>query len=161
MPWLIVMVVAVVVVFLLDVIFNYGDNVGEATGATFLIVAMVAVIVGLGVGTSYSMDKEHYHFIETSYSLVECEGNIFTLTKNGAGEAVYNYIYNDGTGKKVSRNISASSNIVFEYSDTATPMIYIYDAVYNSKAATAWFVDPTVQNIKIITPKDSIINTLY
>ena len=27
--------------------------------------------------------------------------------------------------------------------------------------AEAWFVDPTVQNIKIIVPKNSIINTLY
>lgn len=161
MPWLVIFIVSIVVAFVLDIIFNDGDNLGEAITGTAFIVLIFTVIIGLGVGSSYSMKSEHYHFIDITYNLVECGNNILTLTKDASGDVIYNYVYEDGTGKKVSGDIPAAGNIVFEYSDTAIPTITISDAVYNSKAATAWFIDPTVRNIKIIVPKDSIINTLY
>lgn len=161
MPWLILMGVAVIVSGILNIIFDEGDNIGAATGAAFFIVITLGAIIGLGIGTSYSEKPEHYHFIDTTYNLVECGDNILTLTKDTSGNVIYSYVYEDGTGKKVSGDISAAGTVVFEYSDTATPTITISDAVYNSKAATAWFVDPTVRNIKIVAPKNSVVNTLY
>ena len=161
MPWLIMFISAIIVAGILNIIFNDGDNMGELVYAAFLIVFALAAIIGLGVGTSYSRKPEHYHFINTTYNLVECGDNILTLTKDTSGNIIYNYIYEDGTGKKVSGDIPVAGNVVFEYSDTATPTITISDAVYNSKIATAWFVDPTVRNIKIVAPKNSIVNTLY
>lgn len=161
MAWLILMGVAVIVSGILNIIFDEGDNIGAVTGAAFLIVITLGAIIGLGIGTSYSEKPEHYHFINTTYNLVECGDNILTLTKDTSGNVIYSYVYEDGTGKKVSGDIPAAGNVVFEYSDTATPTITISDAVYNSKAATAWFVDPTVRNIKIVAPKNSIVNTLY
>ena len=161
MAWLILMGVAVIVSGILNIIFDEGDNIGAVTGAAFLIVIVLGAIIGLGIGTSYSEKPEHYHFIDTTYNLVECGDNILTLTKDTSGNITYNYVYEDNTGKKVSGNIPAAGNVVFEYSDTATPTITISDAVYNSKVATAWFIDPTVRNIKIVAPKNSIINTLY
>ena len=161
MAWLILMGVAVIVSGILNIIFDEGDNIGAVTGAAFFTVIVLGAIIGLGIGTSYSEKPEHYHFIDTTYNLVECGDNILTLTKDTSGNVIYNCVYEDGTGKKVSGNISADGNVVFEYSDTAIPTITISDAVYNSKAATAWFVDPTVRNIKIVAPKNSIVNTLY
>ena len=161
MAWLIVMGVAVIVSGILNIIFDEGDNIGAATGAAFLTVITLGAIIGLGIGTSYSEKPEHYHFIDTTYNLVECGDNILTLTKDTSGNVIYNYIYEDNTGKKVSGSIPAAGNVAFEYSDTAIPTITISDAVYNSKVATAWFVDPTVRNIKIVAPKNSIVNTLY
>lgn len=161
MAWLILIGIASIMVGILTGIFGDGYYVGEAMGVTFVIIVIFAIVIGLVFGSNYSEKPENYHFIETSYTLVVCESNIFTLTKDNSGQAVYNYIYENDNGEKVSDNISASANIVFEYSDTATPMIYIYDAVYNSKVATTWLINPTIQNIKIIAPKDSIINTLY
>ena len=161
MAWLILMGVAVIVSGILNIIFDEGDNIGAATGAAFLTVITLGAIIGLGIGTSYSEKPEHYHFIDTTYNLVECGDNILTLTKDTSGNVIYNYVYEDGTGKKVSGDISAAGNVVFEYSDTVIPTITISDAVYNSKAATAWFVDPTVRNIKIVAPKNSVVNTLY
>ena len=161
MPWLILMGIAVIVSGILNIIFDEGDNIGAVTGAAFFTVITLGAIIGLGIGTSYSEKPEHYHFIDTTYNLVECGDNILTLTKDTSGNITYNYVYEDGTGKKVSGNIPAAGNVVFEYSDTAIPTITISDAVYNSKIATAWFVDPTVRNIKIVAPKNSIVNTLY
>ena len=161
MAWSILMGVAVIVSGILNIIFDEGDNIGAVTGAAFFIVIALGAIIGLGIGNSYSEKPEHYHFINTTYNLVECGDNILTLTKDTSGNVIYNYVYEDGTGKKVSGDIPADGNVVFEYSDTATPTITISDAVYNSKVATAWFVDPTVCNIKIVAPKNSIINTLY
>ena len=161
MAWLILTGVAVIVSGILNIIFDEGDNIGAVTGAAFLTVITLGAIIGLGIGTSYSEKPEHYHFINTTYNLVECGDNILTLTKDTSGNVIYNYVYEDGTGKKVSGDIPADGNVVFEYSDTAIPTITISDAVYNSKAATAWFVDPTVRNIKIVAPKNSIVNTLY
>ena len=161
MAWLILMGVAVIVSGILNIIFDEGDNIGAVTGAAFFIVIALGAIIGLGIGNSYSEKPEHYHFINTTYNLVECGDNILTLTKDTSGNVIYNYVYEDGTGKKVSGDIPADGNVVFEYSDTAIPTITISDAVYNSKAATAWFVDPTVRNIKIVAPKNSVVNTLY
>ncbi len=161
MAWLILTGVAVIVSGILNIIFDEGDNIGAVTGAAFFIVIALGAIIGLGIGNSYSEKPEHYHFIDTTYNLVECGDNILTLTKDTSGNVIYSYVYEDGTGKKVSGDISAAGNVVFEYSDTAIPTITISDAVYNSKAATAWFVDPTVRNIKIVAPKNSIVNTLY
>ena len=161
MAWLILTGVAVIVSGILNIIFDEGDNIGAVTGAAFFTVITLGAIIGLGIGNSYSEKPEHYHFIDTTYNLVECGDNILTLTKDTSGNVIYNYVYEDGTGKKVSGDIPAAGNVVFEYSDTATPTITISDAVYNSKAATAWFVDPTVRNIKIVAPKNSIVNTLY
>ena len=161
MAWLILTGVAVIVSGILNIIFDEGDNIGAVTGAAFFIVIALGAIIGLGIGNSYSEKPEHYHFIDTTYNLVECGDNILTLTKDTSGNVIYNYVYEDGTGKKVSGDIPADGNVVFEYSDTAIPTITISDAVYNSKAATAWFVDPTVRNIKIVAPKNSIVNTLY
>ena len=161
MAWLILMGIAVIVSGILNIIFDEGDNIGAVTGAAFFTVITLGAIIGLGIGNSYSEKPEHYHFINTTYNLVECGDNIFTLTKDTSGNITYNYVYEDNTGKKVSGNIPAAGNVVFEYSDIATPTITISDAVYNSKIATAWFVDPTVRNIKIVAPKNSIVNTLY
>lgn len=161
MPWLWLYIAGVLIFGALNIIFDGGDNIGEYMFIGFLFISLFAAIIGLGVGTSYSQKPEHYHFIDTTYNLVECGDNIFTLTKDASGNVIYKYVYDDGTGKKIAKNISATENIVFEYSNTAISTITISDAIYNSKVATAWFVDPTVRNIKIIIPKDSIINTLY